>query len=743
MKPATVPTEEIARIVNSEHHHPKAILGLHEIEANGKKQFAIRAFQPFADELFVLSNQRTTGPLPMTKLHESGFFEAVVKPPARTFHYRFKAINPNKDEWEFDDPYAFPLQLTEDEKQRFAAGKYYDFYKRFGAHVTEINGVQGVLFIVWAPNAVRVSVVGNFNGWDGRCHQMNMHQPHGIWELFIPGLQPGEPYKFEIKTRFNTLRLKADPVGAFAEHKPPNATIIHGGEPFTWQDADWIKAQEKQRIAERPLAIYEVHLGSWRRKGDEGNRVLTYRELAHELADYVKEMGFTHVELLPVSEHPYDGSWGYQVTGYFAPTSRYGTPDDFKYFVDYLHRHGIGVIIDWVPAHFPRDDYALRLFDGTALYEHEDPRLGEHPDWGTLIFNYGRFEVKNFLISNALYWFDEFHIDGLRVDAVASMLYLDYSRDEGQWIPNKYGGRENLEAIGFMKELNEVVYSRFPHALMIAEESTAWPNVSKPTYIGGLGFGLKWNMGWMNDFLEYMSKDSVHRKYHHNKITFSLWYAFSENFILVLSHDEVVHGKGSLIGKMPGDLWQKFANLRLMYSFMYGHPGKKLLFMGAEIGQWNEWNHKSSLDWHLLQHDSHQQLQRFLRDLNKLYSSNSSLWQIDFDGLGFQWIDFQDADNSLVAFYRRGKKKEDVIVVVCNFTPVPRRHYRIGVPLAGYYHEVLNSDSAYYGGSNVGNLGGLWAEPTPYHGLEHSIALDVPPLAAVFLKPDSSIEAIR
>ena len=563
---------------------------------------------------------------------------------------------------------------------------------------------------------------------------MRVHHGIGVWEIFIPGLHESEIYKYEIKTRQGTLRIKTDPLGFQSELRPATASIVYDRSVYRWNDEKWMQTRHQHNAHDRPLAIYEVHLGSWKRVPEENNRMLTYRELAHQLAEYVKDMGYTHVELLPITEHPFDGSWGYQTTGYYAPTSRYGHPNDFKYFVDYLHQQGIGVIVDWVPAHFPKDDFSLRRFDGTALYEHEDPRLGEHPDWGTLIFNYGRNEVRNFLIANALYWFDQFHVDGLRVDAVASMLYLDYSRKEGEWIPNRFGGRENLEAIDFLRRLNETVYSYFPDVMMIAEESTAWPGVSRPTYLGGLGFGFKWNMGWMNDFLRYMSKDPIHRKYHHHDLTFGLLYAFTENFILVLSHDEVVHGKGSMLDKMPGDLWQKFANLRLAYGFMYGHPGKKLLFMGNDIGVWEEWNYQKSLDWHLLQWDLHKKLQDYVRDLNALYRQYPALWQKDFVPEGFQWIDFQDSESSVLSFIRRGDQPEDELVVVCNFTPVPRYNYRIGVPQPGYYRELLNSDSELYGGGNIGNFGGLYADPIPWHGFPYSLNLTLPPLAVLFLK---------
>ena len=732
----TVSREDILKIVHATHYDPHAVLGLHPVTDGERPVMAVRAFVPTAREMFVvpLTRRGAGKPVAMQRIHGDGFFEALIRPRSRSFRYRLRAVDYAGNTWEFLDPYIFPPLLTDFDLHLFGEGNYLKMYEKLGAHLREVDGVKGVNFAVWAPNAVRVSVVGNFNAWDGRRHCMRVHPGAGVWEIFIPELAEGELYKFEIKTRNGDLRIKTDPVGFQTELRPANASIVYNEMRFSWSDAEWLQKRHQHNGLESPIAIYEVHLGSWKRVPEENNRPLTYRELAHQLADYVKDMGYTHVELLPITEHPFDGSWGYQTTGYYAATSRYGTPDDFKYFVDYLHQHDIGVILDWVPAHFPRDDFALRWFDGTHLYEHADPRKGEHPDWGTLIFNYGRNEVRNFLISNALYWLDEFHIDGLRVDAVASMLYLDYSRKEGEWVPNEFGGRENLEAIDFLRRLNETVYAQHPDVMMIAEESTAWPGVSRPTYLGGLGFGFKWNMGWMNDFLRYIEKDPIHRKYHHNDLTFGLIYAFTENFILVLSHDEVVHGKRSMLDKMPGDLWQKFANLRLAYAFMYAHPGKKLLFMGNDIGVWEEWNYNKSLDWHLLQWDSHRQLQQFMRDLNHLYQKTPALWQKDFVPEGFQWIDFLDSENSVVSFIRRGADPADEIVVVCNFTPVPRYDYRIGVPRPGFYKEILNSDSELYGGSNLGNYGGKYADPIPWHGFEHSLSLVLPPLAALYFK---------
>ncbi|MEJ5347297.1 MAG: 1,4-alpha-glucan branching protein GlgB [Desulfosoma sp.] len=618
-------------------------------------------------------------------------------------------------------------------------GSYYRSWEKMGAHPCVLNGVSGVHFAVWAPNAEKVSVVGDFNAWNETAHPLEPFGDTGIWKGFVPGIGVGTLYKYAITSRFNGYHvLKADPYAFFAEKRPGTASIVWDLSGYIWQDKTWMRSRNKKNTRSAPMAIYEVHLGSWMRVPDEGNRWLTYRELAPRLAAYVREMGFTHVELLPVTEHPLDASWGYQTTGYFAVTSRFGTPQDFMFFVDTLHQHGIGVIVDWAPAHFPTDEHGLGFFDGTHLYEHADPRKGFHTDWKSFIYNYGRNEVMNFLISNALFWLDVYHVDGLRVDAVASMLYLDYSRRDGEWIPNQYGGNENLEAIAFLRRFNEMVYREHPDTMTIAEESTAWPMVSRPTYLGGLGFGFKWNMGWMHDTLLYMSKDPVHRKYHHNLLTFSLLYAFSENFILPFSHDEVVHGKASMLAKMPGDLWRKFANLRLLYGYMYGHPGKKLLFMGSEFGQWSEWNHESSLDWFLLEHDSHKGLQQWVKDLNHFLCSEPALYELDNEPQGFEWIDCNDSDQSTLVFLRRGKKGEDLVVCAMNFTPVPRYPYRIGVPFGGFWQEVLNSDAVIYGGSGQGNLGGVVAEASPYHGRPFSLSINLPPLAAVFFKPQGS-----
>ncbi|MEK7710247.1 MAG: 1,4-alpha-glucan branching protein GlgB, partial [candidate division NC10 bacterium] len=634
--------------------------------------------------------------------------------------------------------YRFPSTLSDYDLHLLGEGTHYKAYEKLGAHLRTLDGVAGVAFAVWAPNARRVSVVGDFNQWDGRRHPMRCHPGNGLWEIFIPGLGEGARYKFELISRAGKpLALKADPYAfAFEPETPRTAAVVCSLDGYDWGDAQWMAKRGRRNCDDSPIAIYEVHLGSWMRVPEEDNRFLTYRELAPKLAAYVEELGYTHVELLPVMEHPFYGSWGYQTIGYFAPTRRYGTPHDFMYFVDYLHQRGIGVILDWAPAHFPRDPHGLGYFDGTHLYEHEDPRQREHPDWGTLVFNYGRNEVANFLIGNALYWLDRYHVDGLRVDAVASMLYLDYGRKPGEWVPNPFGGNEDLEAVAFLKRFNEAVYGSQSGIMTIAEESTAWPMVSRPTYLGGLGFGFKWNMGWMHDLLDYMSRDPVHRKYHHNQLTFGLLYAWHENFILPLSHDEVVHGKGSLHGRMPGDDWQKFANLRAFYAFMYGHPGKKLLFMGGEFGQTREWDHDQSLDWHLLEIGPyHGGLQRLVKDLNRLYRSEAALHQVDFDPAGFQWIDCNDWEQSVVSFVRRARDGEDFVLFVSNFTPVPRHGYRLGVPREGFYRECLNTDAGLYGGSNVGNPPGAWAEPTAWQGQPYSLTLTLPPLATIVLKP--------
>jgi 1,4-alpha-glucan branching enzyme len=639
----------------------------------------------------------------------------------------------------WEDAYRFPSTLGDLDLHLLGEGRHYRPYEKLGAHLVTVDGVVGVRFAVWAPNARRVSVVGDWNAWDGRVHPMRLHPANGLWELFIPGLGVNTLYKYEVLSQTTGAVLKTDPVAfAFEVATPPTASVV-ADLIYAWDDAEWMAGRSARSSLDAPISIYEVHLGSWMRIPEEGNRALSYRELAERLGAYVTEMGYTHVEFMPVTEHPFYGSWGYQPIGLYAPTRRYGTPQDFMALVDSLHRRGIGVILDWVPAHFPNDPHGLTYFDGTHLYEHEDPRRREHPEWGTRIFNYGRNEVANYLIGSALFWLDKYHIDGLRLDAVASMLYLDYARKAGEWLPNQYGGRENLEAASFLRRLNEAVYREYPGAVTIAEESTAWSQVSRPTYLGGLGFGYKWNMGWMHDLLDYMSKEPVHRKYHHNHLTFGLLYAWSENFILPLSHDEVVYGKGSLHRKMPGDDWQQFANLRAFYTFMYGHPGKKLLFMGGEFGQTNEWDHEASLDWHLLEMGPyHRGLQRLVQDLNGLYRTQPALHQVDFSPDGFQWIDCDDSDASVVSFLRRARDPEDFLVFVCNFTPVVREGYRIGVPRGGFYHERINTDGAIYGGSNVGNAGNVLAEPVPTHGQPQSLMLTLPPLATLVFRPDGS-----
>jgi 1,4-alpha-glucan branching enzyme len=730
----SITAEQVEKIARNLHYDPFEILGPHPAKTNREEGWIIRAWLPDAKTVWV-RDPETKEEWTMHTVHNPHFFEAVV-PWAQLKIYQFHIIAENDHVRFVHDPYFFLPQISDQDMYLFGMGDHHKIYEKLGAHIMTVDGVSGVHFAVWAPNARNVSIVADFNQWHGGKHQMRVMGSSGIWQLFVPDIKIGECYKYEIKDRSGNIFLKSDPFGFQHEMRPKTASIVADIHSYEWHDTDWL---EKRRISDplsQPISVYEVHLGSWKRRGEENNRFLSYRELAVELVEYVIEMGYTHIELLPVAEHPLDASWGYQVCGYFAPTSRYGTPADFQYFVDCCHEHGIGVIIDWVPAHFPRDSHGLAYFDGTHLFEHADPREGEHKDWGTLIFNYGRNEVRNFLLANALFWFDKFHIDGIRVDAVASMLYLDYSRKEGEWIPNEHGGRENLQAIAFIKKLNELIFSYYPGVLSIAEESTAWPGVSKPTYLGGLGFNLKWNMGWMNDFLTYFSKNPIHRKYHHNMITFALLYAFHENFMLVLSHDEVVHGKRALLDKMPGDFWQQFANVRALLGFMYGHPGKKLLFMGAEFGQWQEWQETKSLDWHLLEFEPHQKLNKLVQDLNALYRSEPALFKIDFDYSGFEWIDFLDSDNSIITFMRKTHHPEETLIFVCNFTPVYRENYRIGVPFQAYYREILNTDSLEYWGSNKGNSGGLYSDDITWHNRPFSLNLRVPPLATVVLKPE-------
>jgi len=728
--------ETMAAITGGYYSTPFDVLGMHEATIDGDRHLAIRTFQPQAAGVTVIGPQTREE---MRRVHPDGLFEAVFPLQTEFFSYRLSIALPDGTRYEIDDPYRFEPVLTDFDLHLIAEGNHFRLYRKLGAHLVEHQGVQGVSFAVWAPNAERVSVIGEFNQWDGRRNPMRPRGASGLWEIFMPGLGQGELYKFEIKTHYmGYMAVKSDPCAFFAEMRPKTASVVWDLERYGWRDHDWMVQRRHRQNLDAPMAIYEVQLGSWKRIPDaaHGQRWLTYREMAEQLVPYVKEMGYTHMELLPVTEHPYDGSWGYQTTGYFAPTSRYGTPDDFRHFVDTAHQAGLGVILDWVPSHFPKDAHGLSFFDGTHLYEHADLRQGEHQDWGSLIFNYSRNEVRAFLLSSALFWLDHYHIDGLRVDAVASMLYLDYSRKEGEWIPNEFGGRENLPAVSFLKRFNELTHHEYPDVLTFAEESTAWPAVSRPTYLGGLGFDLKWNMGWMNDTLEYIEKNPIHRRYHQNNLTFSLLYAFTENFVLPLSHDEVVHGKGALLAKMPGDYWQQFANLRLLYGYMYAHPGKKLLFMGGEIGQWNEWNAHTEIEWVLLYFESHRHIQDYMKALNHLYVAEPALHQVDFSWEGFQWIDIHDLDNSILTFLRRARDPEDVVVVVANFTPVPREGYRVGVPKAGFYREILNSDAACFGGSNMGNRGGLPSDDQPWQGQPHSILVTVPPLAVVYFKPE-------
>lgn len=727
--------EQVDRIARNLDYDPFTILGPHEIKIGTRKKWAIRAWLPDAKKVFVREPD-TKKEFPMEAVHNQHFFEVVIPHWKKLKNYQLHIIAENEHERFVHDPYFFLPQMSDEDLYLFGMGDHHKIYEKLGAHLMTVDGVDGVHFAVWAPNARNVSVVGNFNQWHGGKHQMRVLGSSGIWELFIPEIGTGETYKYEIKDQAGNIFLKADPYGFESEVRPKTASIVADINHHEWKDAQWMEARRQTDPLKQPISVYEVHLGSWKRKGESGSEYLTYEELAHQLVDYVKELGYTHIELLPIAEHPLDASWGYQVTGYFAPTSRFGSAEGFQYFVDYCHQNEIGVIVDWVPAHFPKDAHGLARFDGSHLYEHADPRKGEHKDWGTLIFNYGRNEVRNFLVANALFWFDKYHIDGIRVDAVASMLYLDYSRKEGEWVPNQFGGRENLEAISFIKRMNELVFGYFPGVLSIAEESTAWPGVSRPTYLGGLGFNIKWNMGWMHDFLTYFSKDPVHRKYHHNMITFALLYAFHENFMLVLSHDEVVHGKRALLDKMPGDFWQKFANLRTLLGFMFGHPGKKLLFMGAEFGQWQEWDAGKSLDWNLLDYEPHQKLQALVEDLNHLYSSEPALHRLDFEPAGFEWIDFLDSENSIISFIRKSENPKDALIFVCNFTPVYRENYRVGVPFLTHYKEILNTDSAIYWGSNKGNFGGLDSDPIPWHGRPFSLNLKIPPLATIVFKPE-------
>jgi 1,4-alpha-glucan branching enzyme len=705
----------------AKHHDPFSILGRH-LKDN---RITVKVYLPFAETVSFSHNN-----CELTRIPDTDFFEYSTENKDIPEHYKISWVDKDGNKHEHHDPYTFGVQTPEFDQHLFGEGKHWHVYQKMGAHIVEVDGITGVLFVVWAPNAGRVSVVGDFNRWDGRTHPMRSLGGGGLWEIFIPELKQGCLYKFEILNRnTNELLLKTDPYGQQFEFRPLTASIVVKENAYIWHDDHWIHSRERFNWLHEPMAIYEVHLGSWKR--DNQGNFLNYRMLAKQLLEYVKKMGFTHIELLPITEHPLDASWGYQTTGYFAPSSRFGTPDDFRFFVDCFHQNNIGIILDWVPAHFPKDAFALARFDGSALYEHEDPRKGEHRDWGTLIYNYGRNEVRNFLLSSAIFWLKEFHLDGLRVDAVASILYLDYSRTANDWIPNMYGGNENLEAISFLRELNVTTHEQHPGTVIMAEESTAWPQVTRPTWTGGLGFSMKWNMGWMHDILSYMREDPVHRPYHHDQLTFGLLYAFTENFALPFSHDEVVHGKGSLVNRMPGDEWQRFANLRLLYTLMFTYPGKKLLFMGCEFGQGSEWNFNAGLDWYVLDYAHHKGIQTLVKDLNHLYKTQSALYKHDFEPQGFEWIDCRDVQQSVIS-YRRKHGTEELIVVL-NFTPVVRENYRIAVPSPGTYFEIFNSDSEYYDGTNIGN-GVVLSQPIKCQHQENSISLTLPPLGAVILK---------
>jgi 1,4-alpha-glucan branching enzyme len=712
------------QLIEGRLHDPFDVLGLHCIDGS----WHIRSLLPEAEQAWLVCGD---GALPMECINGSELFTIEVTPQSVDQHYRIRWRDALGHDHTTCDPYSFAAQLSDFDLHLFGEGKHWHIYRLLGAHPRTIDGIEGVLFATWAPNAERVSVVGDFNHWDGRCHPMRVRGGSGVWELFIPGLAVGRLYKFELRNRdHGSVQQKADPYAQRSELRPKTASIIAGPGEHVWQDHAWLQQRRGKDWLHSPMSVYEVHLGSWQKSEDDG--FLNYRELAHRLVAYVSALGFTHIELLPITEHPLDDSWGYQTTGYFAPSARFGTPDDFRYLVDYCHQHSIGVLLDWVPAHFPRDDHALARFDGTTLYEHADPHRGEHRDWGTLIYDYGRREVSNFLLASANFWLQEFHLDGLRVDAVAALIHLDYSRDEGDWTPNIYGGNENLEAVAFLRELNSLTHGEHPGTLTIAEESTSWPQVTGPTWLGGLGFSMKWNMGWMNDSLHYMALDPVFRKYHHSQLTFGLMYAFSENFTLPFSHDEVVHGKGSMLGKMPGDEWQRFANLRLLYTYLFTYPGTKLLFMGNEFAQLREWSCNQPLDWPLLDQAQHRGIKHVVSDLNRLYREQTSLYYYSFSEEGFEWIDCHDSTQSVISYLRR--EGENHTVIALNFTPEPRHKYRIGVPEAGIYRELFNSDSEYYGGSNVGNGLPINSDNKPWMGYPYSISLTLPPLGGLILK---------
>jgi 1,4-alpha-glucan branching enzyme len=715
--------EEVEQIVRRDHPDPHHFLGAHPQGSN----VVVRAFRPNAAQVRVLLEGGKDAKL--EQVHPAGVFEGKVMPMSLPAHHRLGISYPDGFAVEITDPYTFLPTLGELDVHLAIQGRHEQLYEKLGAHVREVDGVAGTAFAVWAPNARSISVVGDFNSWDGLLHPMRTLGASGIWELFVPGVDEGAHYKFEIRYRDGSIHLKADPLAQATEQPPLTASVVFSTR-HRWEDADWVESRRASQPLAEPVSIYEVHLGSWRQG-------LSYAEAAEQLGGYVRDLGFTHVELMPIMEHPFGGSWGYQVTSFFAPTSRFGNPDDFRAFVDSLHRQGVGVILDWVPAHFPRDEWALARFDGTELYEHSDPRRGAHPDWGTLVFNVARNEVRNFLLASGLVWLLEYHADGLRLDAVASMLYLDYSRKPGQWVPNVHGGREDLDNVAFLRELNEVIHAREPGVISAAEESTSWPGVSRPVYLGGLGFGFKWNMGWMNDTLGYFQNDPVYRRYHHHELTFSMIYAFTENFILPLSHDEVVHGKGSLLRKMPGDRWQQLANLRALYAYMWAHPGKKLLFMGGELAQEAEWNHDRSLDWDLLGRPEHAGVHRLVRDLNSIYRSEPALYEVDFEPHGFRWLDANDAGRNIIVFARLSQSGERALVCICNLSPVVREHYRVGLPHGGRWQEALNTDSGHYGGSNVGNYGGVEAEASPWQGQPFSAELTLPPLGVVWLRPES------
>ena len=726
----TIHPDAVQALIAGEMGAPKTLLGRHQFDDH----VSIRTFRPWAERIDIVNDQ-TQVRVKMQKLNDDGLFVADLDASWAQAAYHFESSSAGKTVESYADPYIFPPLLTDYDIYLFGQGRHQNIYEKLGAHPRQVNGIAGIHFAVWAPNCYKVAVVGDFNRWDARTHAMENNRGSGIWELFIPDLEVGLRYKYEIRSHHNGYRAeKSDPYGFYAEVRPKTASIVYDIDGYDWQDDDWMAARARKDPLAQPMNIYEAHLGSWKRKAN--NEYLTYRELAAELVPYLVDMGYTHLELMPVAEHPLDKSWGYQTVGYYAPTSRYGAPTDLMRFIDCCHQNGIAVILDWVPAHFPKDGHGLNYFDGTHLYSHDDRRQGEHPDWGTMIFNYGRREVRSFLIANALFWLKKYHIDGLRVDAVSSMIYLNFSRAAGEWIPNEYGGHENLAALDFLRELNEAVHAQAPGAVTIAEEATDWPMVSRPTYIGGLGFTFKWNMGWMHDTLAYMRQDPIHRRFHHHRITFALWYAFSENFVLPLSHDEVVHEKASLISKMPGDDWQRFAQLRLLFGHQCAQVGKTLNFMGGEFAQFAEWSEERSLDWHLLDYDKHAQMQAWARDLNHFYKEQPALWEVDFDAAGFRWIEAKDADNSVYSYIRYAKDRRDFLIVVLNFTPVLRYDYRIGIPSGGFYKEMLNSDAAVYGGSNVGNLGGVDSEPIEAHGLPHSIRLLLPPLAILILKPE-------